>query len=157
MASLEIDMINAAGDAEPPRERMEQAFGEAVERSDVALPEMAFVTVVTVDDARIAELAAQFRGSDGPTDVLAFSLNELDRETERVHFGEIVVSVDTARREAERRQAALSDELLLYAVHGFLHLLGYNDETEDERQEMADEQFAVLKAVGVDVSRLSQP
>lgn len=82
-------------------------------------------TVALVGDARIRELNRDFRGYDEPTDVLSFPANQPD------YLGDIVISVETANRQAHRRGSNLRRELKILTLHGFLHLLGYDHETDD--------------------------
>jgi len=82
-------------------------------------------TVALVGDARIRELNRDFRGYDEPTDVLSFAADQPD------YLGDIVISVETANRQAHRRGSHLRRELKVVALHGFLHLLGYDHETDD--------------------------
>ena len=84
--------------------------------------------------------------ADNPADDLA------EDQTDQSHptlDGEIVISVDTARRESQNRGHTLSDEVLLYAVHGTLHLLGYDDHTEDEAQAMHRKENEILTRLGI--------
>ena len=76
----------------------------------------------------MSELHKDFMGITGPTDVLTFPL-ETDARG-RVTSGEVVVCVPESRRQARERGLATRLELLLYAVHGMLHLLGYDDRTD---------------------------
>src|SRR6478752_5885854 len=85
-----------------------------------ALDEM---SLALVGDARMAKLHAQFMGIAGPTDVLTFPLDEDARG--RVTSGEVVVCVPEARRRAKDHKERPERELLLYALHGMLHLCGY--------------------------------
>lgn len=100
------------------------------------------VTVALVDDARIAALHVQFMGLAGPTDVLTFDLR--DDESQPEIEGEIVISVDTARRQARRFKVTATEELLRYAIHGVLHLRGYDDDTPARRRRMRREENRVL-------------
>jgi probable rRNA maturation factor len=77
-------------------------------------------------DPAIRELNARYRGKDKPTDVLSFS-----GPGGGEGLGDIVVSVDTAERNARRRGRTLQRELDVLALHGFLHVLGYDHETDD--------------------------
>lgn len=105
------------------------------------------ISVALVGDARMAELHERFMGIPGPTDVLTF---ELDHDARgRVTAGEIVICVPYARREARRRGHALQKELLLYALHGVLHLSGYDDRTDPEYHRMHRKEDAILTALGV--------
>ncbi len=109
--------------------------------------ETATVSVAIVDDPAIHKLNRQFLEHDYPTDVLSFVLEEPPRLE-----GEIVASIDTARREAAEVGWAAEDELLLYAVHGALHLAGYLDKLPEESAAMRAAERAVLERLGVQVS-----
>lgn len=80
-------------------------------------------TLALVGDERIRELNRQFRGFDEATDVLSFP-------SSLPYLGDIVVSVDTAERQARRRGTTLALQLQVLALHGFLHLLGYDHESD---------------------------
>ncbi len=98
----------------------------------LALPE---ISVVLVSDRRMASLHHQFMKIAGPTDVLTF------------HHGEIVISVETARENAREFGSTVEYEIRLYLVHGFLHLLGFDDITASQSQAMAEVQDRVLSAL----------
>jgi probable rRNA maturation factor len=83
------------------------------------------VEVAVVDDAEIRRLNARYRGVGRRTDVLAFPLEAPDAPGQLV--GQIVVSADTARRQARRLHVPLALELDLLVTHGTLHLVGYDD------------------------------
>ena len=95
------------------------------------------VVVALVTDATIAELHERFLKKPGPTDVLSFPQ------------GEIVVSGDTALREAQRRSIDPVHELMLYVVHGALHLAGHDDRTEKQAKEMRAAERKVLEQLGL--------
>jgi probable rRNA maturation factor len=94
------------------------------------------VSIAFVGDAEIRKLHLDFLGKDQATDVLSFPLAEPAEAGPGRLAGEVVVSVDTARREAARRGRRLEDELALYAVHGVLHLVGYDDREPAARRRM---------------------
>jgi probable rRNA maturation factor len=114
------------------------------------------VHIVLVDDATIRGLNRQFHGTDAPTDVLSFPLaaeeprgsEAWDPEAEGPE-GEVVVSVETARREAAARGVAVQAELALYVIHGVLHLLGFDDLDETERARMRTAEARHLEAAGL--------
>lgn len=108
----------------------------------------ATVSVAIVDDATIHRLNRQFLEHDYETDVLSFVLEE-PPELE----GEIIASIDTARREAADAGWAPEHELLLYAVHGALHLVGHRDKSPKEAAAMRAAERLVLERLGVRVSR----
>lgn len=85
------------------------------------------VNVAVVDDARIRELNRQYLNHDYATDVLSFVLEQSEGALE----GEIVVSADTARATAARFGWRPADELLLYVIHGALHLIGHDDQSPE--------------------------
>ncbi len=107
----------------------------------------ATVSVAIVDDPTIHRLNRQFLEHDYPTDVLSFVLEEPPRLE-----GEIVASIDTARTEAAAVGWNAEDELLLYVVHGALHLAGYLDKDPADAQEMRDAERAILERLGVKVA-----
>lgn len=99
--------------------------------------EEAELSILLCDDATIHELNRDFRKKDQPTDVLAFAMRE--GEGGGLHpdlLGDVVISVDTARRQAEERARAISAEVTFLLAHGLLHLLGYDHQTEEEDRVM---------------------
>jgi probable rRNA maturation factor len=99
--------------------------------SDVAASvgrEQCSATVALVSDERIRDLNRRFRGYDEPTDVLSFQAGGPEQDG---YLGDIVISVETAFRQARRRGSSLPRELRVLTLHGFLHLLGYDHETDD--------------------------
>jgi probable rRNA maturation factor len=103
------------------------------------------VDVLVIDDAEIARLNVSHLKTRGPTDVLSFPMGEVDPERKACHLGEVVVSHETARREAQERRLSCDEELQRYCVHGFLHLLGYEDATARQRDEMFGIQELALR------------
>jgi probable rRNA maturation factor len=104
------------------------------------------VEVLVVDDAGIRRLNARFRGIRRRTDVLAFPLE--DPRTERGLVGQVVVSAETAARQARRLAVALADELDLLVTHGVLHLVGYDDRDPVEARLMHERERAILDTGG---------
>jgi probable rRNA maturation factor len=87
----------------------------------------AMISVAIVDDAAIRPLNARYLGHDDATDVLSFVLEQEDHRLE----GEVIVSAETAQSTAARFGWRADDELLLYVIHGTLHLVGYDDLTDE--------------------------
>lgn len=104
------------------------------------------ISFVITDDIRIAEMNEAYLKHEGPTDVLTFDL--CDDDTAGLE-GEIVISADTARREAAARGHSPEAELALYAVHGVLHLLGYDDTTADAAARMHAVEDQILAGIGL--------
>lgn len=106
------------------------------------------LSLALVDDAAIATLNERDRGRAGPTDVLSYSLLEGAHSERRGGLlGDVVISIDTAARQARRGRRSLDDECLRLLVHGVLHLLGHDHEQEDEARHMRAEERRVLRAV----------
>ena len=91
------------------------------------------LTVVFVDDAEIRALNQEHLEVDGPTDVLSFPLLELGDEgfPDVPHLGDIVISLDTAQRQADAAGHSIEIEVATLAAHGLTHLLGFDHPTED--------------------------
>lgn len=98
------------------------------------------VTVVIVDDPTIHELNARHLEHDYPTDVISFLI---EQEGSRIE-GDIVASADTATREAPKYGWTAADELLLYVIHGALHLAGFDDLEPSKKKAMRAAEQKVL-------------
>jgi probable rRNA maturation factor len=88
------------------------------------------VVLCLVSDRRMCDYNRQFRGKNEPTDVLSFSGEGAADEDGRVHLGDILISVSSAARQARERRHSLARELKILALHGYLHLLGYDHERD---------------------------
>jgi len=139
---------------------------EVMRRLDVC---SARVEVALVSDHQIAVLNQRFLGHRGPTDVITFDLGDaprseirprgrLERNSKQVRtvqsgfielHGQIVISIDTARRQAKRRGHATRAEVLLYIVHGLLHLMGWADHAPVEARRMHALEDEILTAIGI--------
>lgn len=104
------------------------------------------------DDAFIQDLNARWRGLDKPTDVLSFA-----QEDDPHLLGDIVISLPTATRQADRAGWPLDHEVVLLAVHGLLHLLGFDDETLPGAREMQLRTVRVLAACGLALPSSDHP
>ena len=98
--------------------------------------------MVFCDDAFIHELNRDYRGKDKPTDVLSFP-----QDLESGLLGDLIISIPTSLRQARARKARLADEIEWLFLHGCLHLLGYEDETEEGSQEMDRRAHLALEAL----------
>jgi probable rRNA maturation factor len=99
------------------------------------------VSVSLVDDAAIAPINRRYLDHEGPTDVITFPLSPPDSDE---LAGEIVISAETAAREAAARRLDPVDELRLYLVHGLLHLCGRDDRDANDRRRMHARQEELL-------------
>ena len=102
-------------------------------RRESVLGELEEIGIVLVSDQRIAALHDEFMSDPTPTDVITF-----------LH-GEIVISAETARREARRRELPIAEEIARYAVHGLLHLAGWSDIEAGAAAEMRSVQEKILR------------
>lgn len=90
------------------------------------------LSIALVSDAQIKRLNKLYRNKDKPTDVLSFPIGE--KVNGWLILGDIVISVDTARRQAQELGYSLEEELKRLLVHGLVHLLGYDHELEGEEE-----------------------
>lgn len=107
------------------------------------------VTVTICDDETIHALNKEHRGVDRPTDVLSFPFYDFDMPDILTLLGDIVISRDTAYRQAAEYGHSPKREFCFLAAHSALHLLGYDHETETEREEMEQKQREILDRLGI--------
>ena len=107
------------------------------------------LTIVLTDDAQLHELNRDYLGIDAPTDVLSFPASETDPETARRYLGDILISIPRAGEQARAAGHVLEAEVQLLAVHGTLHLLGYDHAQADEKARMWKVQAEVLERLGL--------
>lgn len=101
------------------------------------------ISLVLCDDAFIQNLNRDHRGKDKPTDVLSFP------QDDPVVLGDVVISLDTAAKQAQAAGWSHMDEIVLLGLHAVLHLLGYDDETVEGAIEMRDRTAAVLQDLAI--------
>lgn len=105
------------------------------------------VSIALVGDQLMSDLHVQFMNIAGPTDVLTFELEHDVRG--HVTEGEIVLCVPEARRQAREHGTRIEHELLLYGIHGLLHLNGYDDQTEADFRAIHREEDRILVALKI--------
>jgi len=101
------------------------------------------VSVLLADDSEVRDLNRQFRRMDEPTDVLTFPSDN------PMLLGDIAISVPYAERQANSRGVSLKQEIGFLAIHGGLHLLGFDDDSEDDRKVMVEEMNRAAIAAGL--------
>lgn len=104
-------------------------------------------SIALVGDSRMSALHERFMGIAGPTDVLTFPLDE--NAAGEVISGEVVVCVPEARRRCTHEGTQLANEVLLYSLHGLLHLCGYDDQTSRGFNSMHAKEDEILIQIGV--------
>lgn len=124
----------------------------ALHPEDAATPSE--LTIVFATDDEIAELNRNFRGVDAPTDVLSFPADtppipEEETQDWPLYWGDLVIAYPYASAQAAREGHDLLDSLILLVVHGTLHLLGYDHDTQEARAEMWAVQDQTLDALGI--------
>lgn len=153
--SLLIDIVDETGSvSEEMLKEVENLLQFAAEREGVQDQAEVSVTIVSNDD--IHQINKEYRGKDAPTDVISFALEEEgEGEIEIVGaempsvLGDIIISADRTREQAEEYNHSFKRELGFLAVHGFLHLLGYDHMTKEEEEEMFTKQKELLDAYGL--------
>lgn len=139
---------------------LEAVIIAALQRHQDDLGDAAEVALVITGDEAVQALNRDYRGVDAPTDVLSFAAQEdaagepdlalpadLAAEIER-HLGDVIIAYPYAARQAERFGNSVPAELRLLAIHGTLHLLGYDHATPEEEEAMWAEQEAILSPLG---------
>ncbi len=109
------------------------------------------LSILLVDDEEITELNRRYLARDHPTNVLAFAMAEgEDKDLHPYLLGDVVISTETAEREAQEKGSSLQEEMALLLVHGILHLLGYEHEgTSEEAATMYNKEREVLVRLGL--------
>lgn len=138
---------------------MEKAVRLCVKKEEFSCTCEAFVTLT--DNDTIQGINKEHRGIDKVTDVLSFPMIEyvdgepiilpgdIDPETNRVSLGDIIISVERASEQAESYGHSIEREFAFLAVHGMLHLLGYDHESEPEEKIMFGKQEEILDEIGL--------
>ncbi len=153
MTDLALDITDQQSLLAVDHDRLRAAIARVLTAEQIVSAE---ISLALVDDAQIHRVNREFLGHDYATDVISFVLNDeaspLDDEhssrlaesAPRRLEGELIVSTETALREAAAHGWTPADELLLYVVHGLLHLCGYDDLTDEARPVMRAREREVL-------------
>jgi len=129
----------------PNRARLKKAVRLILQDAGIKTAE---ISIAIVTDARMQELNRQYLQHDYSTDVLSFLLD--DNPQEKSLEGQIIASSDYAAREAPRYGWTTDDELLLYIIHGTLHLVGHDDTTPDAKKTIRAAEAAYLNHFGLE-------
>jgi probable rRNA maturation factor len=153
--ALAIDIVIASDrwqDAPDAEQTVRRALAEAATAVSTTTGELA---IVLTDDSAIRVLNRTWRGKDQPTNVLSFPSAEPQPDTP-VLLGDIVIAYETAAREALAEGKPFMHHLAHLAVHGFLHLIGYDHRTDKEAGAMETLEAAVLARLNVPDPYLSR-
>jgi probable rRNA maturation factor len=153
--TLSIDFIDETDQlTEEQIEQIQGILNVAAEKEGVE--EGSEVSITFLSNERIREINRDYRHKDQPTDVISFALEELgEDEIEIVGtdmprvLGDIIISVERAKEQAEEYNHSFSRELGFLALHGFLHLLGYDHIEEEDEKEMFQTQKDILEEYGL--------
>ena len=149
-----LDILVEAGDWPPESELRalaEEALGAALAALGGLVPPLSLATgeepaelsILFTDDAAIQRLNAQYRGKDKPTNVLSFP------QASGPLLGDIVLAWETVSREAALAEKLLRAHMAHLIVHGFLHLIGFDHEAEEDAEEMEALERAALRRMGI--------
>ena len=145
-----IEIFNQLDEEIKELEIVEKVLLSAIDKEK--LEDVTF-NLIIVDNEYIHEINKTYRGIDRETDVITFALEDEDSivvpdEVVR-NLGDIYISIDKARMQAEEYGHGLLRELSFLAVHGFYHLLGYDHMTPEEEKVMFQKQEEVLEEYGI--------
>lgn len=128
----------------------ERAALAAIAAGDVAVMAGAELSLMLADDAAVRELNRTWRGKDKPTNVLSFPAFPVKAGAQPgPMLGDIIIARETVEREAEEEGKPLENHLAHLVVHGFLHLLGYDHETDEEAEVMEAREREILHALAI--------
>lgn len=142
-----IECAVEAGEWPDPQE-LEMLAAKALGAADLALPQGAEVSILFADDDFVQDLNARYREQDKPTNVLSFATNEGGGPISPL-LGDIVVAQQTVAREAADQGKSFKDHLTHLLIHGFLHLLGYDHENDEEADKMENEERRILAKLAI--------
>ncbi len=142
--ACEVTLELHAEDCDPPVS--DWLEGQLARIAELAGVESGRLAVAVVDDGQMARMHQQYCNQPGTTDVLTFDLREVPSEPVE---GDLVICMDEAHRQAQQRGHDTRLELLLYAVHGLMHLLGEDDHDEAGYQKMHKREDDLLTRAGL--------
>lgn len=123
-------------------EKTAQTLLDLLERSDSEL------SVVLTDDADIAQINQEYLGHEGPTNVISFPMQEGEFSGVNPHLlGDVVISLDTAFKEAENAEISLEERFTQLLIHGILHLIGYDHEKPEDEAEMDAKSLELIEKI----------
>lgn len=134
-------------------EQIEKLLNFAKQQEEIS--EDAELSITFVDKSEIQEINKMYRDKDKVTDVISFALEEDEPDINMSEFdiprvlGDIIICTDVAQEQSESYGHSFERELGFLALHGFLHLLGYDHMNEEDEKEMFGRQDAILNAYGL--------
>ena len=147
--SSKIEVFKNVDEEIKELETVEKVLYSAIDKEKLENVEF---NLIIVDNKYIHELNKMYRNIDRETDVITFALEDEDSiviPNDKRILGDIYISIDKAKSQAEEYGHSLLRELSFLAVHGFYHLLGYDHQTKEEEQIMFKKQEEVLESYGI--------
>lgn len=148
-SAYEIDIVNKTRAISVPIRFLKIKVGEMLK---CLRWKKASLNILLVNDRRIRHLNRRYLNHDRPTDVMAFGQLEGPRPKPKgvmPFLGDIVISLDTTRRQAKIYGNSFLYELCFYLCHGLLHIMGYRDKSKSEAKRMERMQTKILKTIGL--------
>jgi len=133
-------------DSEDPQSMTRRVAGALEQRLGLSIKDKE-LTVRFSSDAEVRALNSEFRGKDTPTNVLSFPV--VDGPGDDAGLGDIILARETVVREAEEQGKTVADHTSHLILHGILHLLGYDHDTDEDAEEMEAMERDVLAALGI--------
>ncbi len=126
-----------------------ETIAACVAECGLAAREGVEVSLLLADDAEVRALNARWRGQDKPTNVLSFPAAPPERLREAATLGDIALAFETVSREAEAAGIPIADHYRHLVAHGFLHLIGYDHQTDEEAERMEALETRIMARLGV--------
>ena len=148
--TVEVSVVSALWRGLPrARALARETIAACAVETGAAMRARAEVSLCLADDERLRELNAHWRGVDKPTNVLSFPATAPKGMSEALALGDIALAYETTAREAKAFGVQLADHYRHLLAHGFLHLIGYDHEGDEEAQRMEALETKILARLGV--------
>ncbi len=152
---IEIDFIDETSEIEASAQQLvEQVLQFAADKQKIE--EGTELSIIFVDNARIQEINKEYRNKDAVTDVISFAMEEMGEDEIQIIgediprvLGDIIISIERTKEQAHEYGHSFERELGFLALHGFLHLLGYDHMTESDEKVMFTKQKEILDEYGL--------
>lgn len=123
--------------------KLRKLFLKALPKNKQTLFKNSSLTVLITNNKEITELNKKFKKTNKPTDVLSFHLRK-EEQIKKKYLGDIVISIEQAKKQALKKHASIENELIMLLIHGYLHLLGYDHKHRKEANIMFSLQNKLL-------------
>lgn len=147
---LDTERESALWDSLPDAEAIaERALNVAAELADVKLMDGAELALLLSDDAHVKSVNQEWRKIDKPTNVLSFPSVEPNKLARAPFLGDIIIAYETVKREAEHDAKDFADHFAHLVVHGFLHLIGFDHQTDEDAKKMESLETRILAELDI--------